>query len=285
MDDTNPNAITSTDFEHERGHRRFTLRDTIICLTIVFAGLLVTEGAAPLHAAQQMRPSRTRDLAVALARPPAWLADNLPLHHAAHQATAWLSTDDSTPTATLAIAPVTRGGVPAVSPDAFAPGDLAPAPARRPLRRLLVTGDSMAQPLDVALARKLTPDGVRVTRDAHLGTGISKSLLADWTKLAPQQVAHDQPDAVVMFIGANEGFPLTDPAGHTVNCCGPPWAAAYANRVRTMLAAYRQNGRGRIYWLTLPTPATPPARRSPTPSTPPSESPPRPTAPKSACST
>jgi hypothetical protein len=185
------------------------------------------------------------------------VADNLPLHHAAHQATAWLSTDDSTPTATLAIAPVTRGGVPAVSPDAFAPGDLAPAPARRPLRRLLVTGDSMAQPLDVQLARKLTPNGVRVTRDAHLGTGISKSLLADWTKLAPQQVAHDQPDAVVMFIGANEGFPLKDPSGHTVNCCGPAWAAAYANRVRSMLAAYRQNGRGRIYWLTLPTPRDP----------------------------
>lgn len=257
MDDSNPDALTSTQFEHERGHRRFTLRDTVICLAVVFAGLVVTEGAAPLHAAQQMQPGTARDVAVALARPPAWVADRLPFHHAAQRATAWLSPDGRLPTATLAIAPVTRGGVPAVGPDAFAPGDLGPAPARRPLRTLLVTGDSMAQPLDVQLARRLTPDHVRVIRDAHLGTGISKSLLVDWTKLAVQQTARDRPDAVVMFIGANEGFPLQDPSGHTVNCCGPDWAAAYANRARAMLAAYRENGRGRVYWLTLPTPRDP----------------------------
>src|SRR2546423_2997966 len=91
-------------------------------------------------------------------------------------------------------------------------------------------------------------------RDAHLGPGISKNLLVDWTKLAARQVRADHPDAVVMFIGANEGFPFTRRDGRSINCCGPEWAAAYANRARLMLAAYRQGGRGRIYWLTLPTP-------------------------------
>jgi len=114
------------------------------------------------------------------------------------------------------------------------------------------------QPLDVELARRLTGDGVRVVRDAHLGTGISKSLLVDWTRLAPQQVADDDPDAVVMFIGANEGFPLKAPGGgKSLNCCGPDWAAAYANKARAMMAAYRRGGRARVYWLTLPTPRDP----------------------------
>jgi lysophospholipase L1-like esterase len=256
MDDSNPDAIVTTRFEHERGHRRFTLRDAVVCLAVVFVGLLVCYGEAPLHAAREMEPGRLRDVAVAAARPPAWVARNLPFADAAHKATAWLSPDQPQ-TATLVIAPVNRGGVPAVTSDAFAPGDLAPRPARRPLRRLLVTGDSMSQPLDVELARRLTGDGVRVVRDAHLGTGISKSLLVDWTKLAPQQVADDDPDAVVMFIGANEGFPLTAPGGGNLDCCGPDWAAAYANKARAMMAAYRRGGRGRVYWLTLPTPRDP----------------------------
>jgi lysophospholipase L1-like esterase len=258
MDDSNPDAITTTNFEHERGHRRFTVRDTAVCLLVVFAGLLVCYGGAPLHAAEQIPPGQTRDVAVAVSRPGAWIARTLPFASVAHKATAWLSPDDtataSGPAAGVAVA---RGGVPAVSADAFSPGDLGPRPARRPLHTLLVTGDSMSQPLDVQIARRLAPHGVRIIRDAHLGTGISKNLLVDWTKLAGQQVRADRPDAVVMFIGANEGFPLKGPDGRSVSCCGPQWAAAYANRARVMLAAYRQGGRGRVYWLTLPTPRDP----------------------------
>jgi lysophospholipase L1-like esterase len=255
VDDSNPNAIVTTNFEHERGHRRYTLRDAVIVVLVVFVGLLVCFGGAPLRAAQQMRPGRTRDVAVAASRPPAWIARHLPFASAAHKATAWLSPDHRL-VAAVGV-PVARGGVPPVTADAFNPGDLAPRPARRPLHTLLITGDSMSQPLDIQLARRLAPQGVHVIRDARLGTGISKNLLVDWTKLAARQATADRPDAVVVFIGANEGYPLKTPAGRSVNCCGPQWAAAYANRAREMLAAYRQGGRGRIYWLTLPTPRDP----------------------------
>ena len=37
-----------------------------------------------------------------------------------------------------------------------------------------------------------------------------------------------EPDAVVVFIGANEGFPLPGPDGDEVDCCGP----AVGGRVR-----------------------------------------------------
>ena len=44
-------------------------------------------------------------------------------------------------------------------------------------------------PLDVELARRLTGDDVKVDRDAHVGTGISKSALLDWAKLSAEQAA------------------------------------------------------------------------------------------------
>ena len=98
-------------------------------------------------------------------------------------------------------------------------------------------------------------------QDPHLGSGISNTLLVDWGKLAALQVREHHPDAVVIFIGANEGFPMLGPEGREVECCSTEWAAIYANRVRQMANTYRQNGMARVYWLTLPTPREA-ARRS-----------------------
>jgi hypothetical protein len=109
-------------------------------------------------------------------------------------------------------------------------------------------------PLDTELARRLADKGVNTVRDPHVGTGISKSILVDWGKLSARQAGSDQPDAVVVFIGANEGFPMPGPAGKEVKCCGPPWAALYAYRVRRMMNTYRRGGTGRVYWLMLPAP-------------------------------
>ena len=112
----------------------------------------------------------------------------------------------------------------------------------------------MSTPLDSDLAQRLDPDGVHVIEDPHLGSGISSTLIVDWGKLAAFQVKHDHPDAVVIFIGANDGYPMTAPSGQAVECCGVQWASIYANRVRQMANTYRQNGAARVYWITLPTP-------------------------------
>jgi hypothetical protein len=47
---------------------------------------------------------------------------------------------------------------------------------------------------------------------------------------------------------------MPGPGGRQVKCCGPDYAAVYANRVRRMMDTYRQKGLARVYWLTLPTP-------------------------------
>ena len=45
-------------------------------------------------------------------------------------------------------------------------------------------------------------------RDAHLGTGISNTAIVDWGALSETQAETEDPDATVMFIGANEGYPM-----------------------------------------------------------------------------
>jgi hypothetical protein len=129
------------------------------------------------------------------------------------------------------------------------------------MKNLLVTGDSLAQPLDVQLARKLAGEGVVTTRDVHLGTGISKTDIVDWGLLSTKQVKEHKPDAVVMFMGANEGFPFPAAGGANVTCCGPAWAVTYATRARSMMQTYRRDGAARVYWLTLPMPRDPARQR------------------------
>jgi hypothetical protein len=104
--------------------------------------------------------------------------------------------------------------------------------------------------VDNFLADELGDDGT-VRSDIRIGTGISKS---DWLEIARAQVERYKPRYTVMSLGVNEGFPMTTPAGATVECCGGPWIAEYVRRVRAMMAVYRRKGESRVLWLTLPLP-------------------------------
>ena len=95
---------------------------------------------------------------------------------------------------------------------------------------------------------------MEVERQPHVGTGLTKTDLLDWGAESTKQVRELHPEAVVVFIGANEGFPLPGPGGREIDCCGPDWAAVYANRARRMMETYRQRGAARVYWLQLPLP-------------------------------
>ena len=129
----------------------------------------------------------------------------------------------------------------------------APAPAQAKRYTVLATGDSMIQVVDGFLKRRLQRRRrVRVVSDARISTGISKPLLLDWPRLAARQVKRRRPRATVVFMGANEGFPMRTPAGRNVGCCGRAWRIEYARRARVMMATYAFSGRGRVYWLLLP---------------------------------
>jgi lysophospholipase L1-like esterase len=239
------------------GLRRFRARDGIVAVAVAVLLLVAFEGAAIRRAGERMDPGIGRQLVLAVGRPAGWVADRLPLERVANHATAWLSPDIRLASSGAFKPGTITGGnrVPPVTPAAFDPVAIgAPAPPRRRLHTLLVTGDSMSTPLDIDIARRLASSGVKVIRDPHLGAGLSKSFLVDWGELSTTQVRRDHPDATVVFIGANEGFPLPGPDRRQVGCCGPDWAALYADRARAMANTYRRNGAARVYWITLPTP-------------------------------
>ncbi|HTN25548.1 MAG TPA: hypothetical protein VL120_16280 [Solirubrobacteraceae bacterium] len=243
--------------------RRLTARDAILCIGITAALLIVLKGGSIRSTGEKMDPGLERTVVRAIGAPAGWLADRLPLADAVNSATSWLSPDkkltggagafDAPPAGAGAAA--VSGATAPVTPDAFDPAALGEKPKLLPkLGTLLVTGDSLAQPLDAELARDLASKGVKTVRDAHLGTGISKTDLVDWGQLSALQVKQRKPDGVVMFMGANEGFPMPGPGGKLVQCCGPNWAAIYATRARKMMDTYRRGGAARVYWLTLPLP-------------------------------
>jgi lysophospholipase L1-like esterase len=222
------------------------------------AVLVLSQGASIRKAGKEMNPGVGRDFILAVGDPAGWTADHLPFAGLSQAATAWISPNGNIGTqggfsSTKALASSSQ--LPVVTPDAFDPVAIgAKPPPKRPLHTLLVTGDSMSMPLDADLAQQLAPKGVHVIRDPHIGTGISNTFVVDWGQLATSQVKQDRPDAVVIFIGANDGFPMAGPEGRQVECCSADWAAIYANRVRKMANTYRQLGAARVYWITLPTP-------------------------------
>jgi lysophospholipase L1-like esterase len=130
----------------------------------------------------------------------------------------------------------------------------APATAGRGLR-LLATGDSMIQIVDDDLRSRLDERRAATVRsDARISTGISKLGMLDWIRTARGQARGFKPNVTVVFLGANDGFPMRTPSGGRVTCCAAAWVGEYARRVEAMMRAYLRGGRSLVYWLTLPTP-------------------------------
>jgi hypothetical protein len=127
-------------------------------------------------------------------------------------------------------------------------------PASRRLR-VVATGDSMIQIIDGDLQRRLTSVGpISVRSDAHISTGISKRFMLDWVAHAGATARGVHPDVTVMFLGANDGFPMSTPSGVRAPCCDAAWVHEYARRATKMMRSYARNGSGTVYWLLLPAP-------------------------------
>ena len=237
--------------------RRLSARQALIAVFLAALLLVLFEGSSVKQAGEEMEPGLVRELTLAIGEPVGWVSEQLPFDDWTDDALAFLEDQgvggaggfESTGAARVA------GGVPPVPPSSFDPRELGGSLASPgELGTLLVTGDSLSMPLDVQLARRLAGTGVEVERDPHVGTGISKTGLVDWGRLSTEQTAEHAADAVVVFIGANEGFELPGPDGARIKCCDPAWAAEYAFRARRMMNTYRRGGRARVYWLTLPAP-------------------------------
>ena len=241
--------------------RTLRARDAVLVIFVAVVVLIVVQGQSIRSSGEKMDDGLEKTVVLAVGEPAGWVADRFGVDDDVKRLTASLSPDDAlsgpggfddAPTSGAAAAAAT-GAVTTVTADAIDPAAIGAKPAvLDKLGTLLVTGDSLSQPLDVQLARRLAPDGVRTVREVHLGTGISKSGLVDWGALSTQQVKKESPDAVVFFLGANEGFPFEGADGKSIDCCTQAWAAQYATRARKMMATFRQDSAARVYWLLLP---------------------------------
>lgn len=246
--------------------RHLTARDALYVVGIVVFLLVILTGGAVRRAGDEMAPGWERTMVRAVGEPAGWISDQLPLQDLVADATDPLKSGedlsggeggfDESGTA------ATNTGVAPVTPDAFDRTALGeePAPPARPLETVLVTGDSMALILDAELARRFAGSDVKVVRDPRIGTGLSISDVVDWGKLSVSQIGKHAPEAIVVFIGANDGYDL-EYAGKNYRCCGPEWAAAYATRARTVMNTFRQDGEARVYWMLLPAPRDEDRRR------------------------
>jgi hypothetical protein len=119
---------------------------------------------------------------------------------------------------------------------------------------VLATGDSTMQGVESFLADELGDDAT-VVSDVHPGLAISNgnALLP----IALKQVARVRPRSTVVSIGAVEGYRMRGADGATHDCCDEAWVTEYARRVRESMDAYRQRGRGKVFWLTIPGPSDP----------------------------
>ena len=221
----------------EQRLRRFTARDAVVAPGLIALLLLVFSGGSVRDAGEEMNPGLGRDLVLAVGRPAGWVADQLPFASIGHTLTGWLSPDTklvgtgfATTATTMrpggaasAATTMRPGGAAsaAVTPDWLEASALGEPQPKHRLHTLMVTGDSLSTPLDLELGRRLAPDGVDVVRDPHLATGICRDDLVDWAQLSATQVADHHPDAVVIFIGANEGLPMPGPDGRTSAAAAP----------------------------------------------------------------
>ena len=242
-----------------REPRRFSARDALIAIGVAALVLVLVEGPSIRNSGERMDDGLWKEVVLAVGKPADQIGDVIPLPELGDELTGWLSPGSDSGGAgsfeALAQDEFTGGRISPITPDYFDPraiGDDPPEP--RELDTVLVTGDSLSMPLDAEVARRLEGQGIEVVRDPQVGTGISSAQVGDWGSISVRQAREEHPDAVVIFIGANEGFPMAAPGGGNVQCCDSEWAAVYASRVRRMMDTYRQGGEARVYWLTLPMP-------------------------------
>ncbi len=132
--------------------------------------------------------------------------------------------------------------------------DLRPS-AADPLRVLMV-GDSIGLDLGQPLVDALGATGEAVTTlDARVDTGLSRPDYFDWPAELRIDLANQQPQLVVIMMGANDAQGLVN--GSTVTRFGTPaWNAAYGRRVGAFIDEANAGG-AHVLWVGLPPMASP----------------------------
>jgi hypothetical protein len=225
----------------------------IIVITLLLSMLFNSH--AMVHAGEGMQAGTTRDLVLDVAKPLDSFAHALWLDRP-RKALGELFGNKAAPTGPSELSRVpTKSAAP--KPAVIKPPvvtKLRVPTAAAPLR-LLVTGDSMTEFLGPALINQAAVKGkVAGNTVTKYGTGLVRPDFFDWSLYAKQLLAEQNPEAIVVMMGGNDGqgFTLAD---HSVLVDGTPaWAQEYRRRVEVVMRIFADNGKRRVYWVPMPIP-------------------------------
>ncbi len=124
-------------------------------------------------------------------------------------------------------------------------------PTAKP-KRILVIGDSMMQVTAHAFNRRLDriPD-VENRNHTSLGSGLARLDVFDWLEKIQELVDDFDPDATVVWFGANDLQPMQT-AGGIIRPGSPEWSAEYQRRVGAAMDRLTKREGAYVYWLELP---------------------------------
>jgi len=124
-----------------------------------------------------------------------------------------------------------------------------PTPAM-PLK-VLIVGDSVGLDLGQPLVNALAAYGdVSTYLDGRIDTGLSRPDYFNWPAELQVDLANQQPNLVVVMIGANDPQGLVTPTG-SLSYGEPGWDAAYSARVAAFIAEANAAG-AHVLWVGMP---------------------------------
>jgi hypothetical protein len=118
---------------------------------------------------------------------------------------------------------------------------------------VFVTGDSQALFIGELLTDELPDDLFNVEVMPRNATGLTNPEFFNWEINAQQEIGARKPDAVVMVIGANDGFNVLGENGQLYGPQDPEWETEYARRAAVVMRELGSNGKRPVYWLPPPT--------------------------------
>jgi uncharacterized protein len=118
---------------------------------------------------------------------------------------------------------------------------------------VFVTGDSQALFIGELLTDELPDDLFNVEVMPRNATGLTNPEFFNWEINAQQEIGARKPGAVVMVIGANDGFNVLGEDGQLYGPQDPEWETEYARRAAVVMRELGSNSKRPVYWLPPPT--------------------------------
>lgn len=221
-------------------------------LAVVLVALLVAaifNSEAIVRAGEGMQPGTTRDVVLSVGRPLDDVTGFVGLHLPregfdlafGRESKTASGTELETGSAAILKRKAKRDAMPAWrQPTAAAP------------LNVLVTGDSEADLVGLRLNDLDSRSLLDVETAARNGTALTNPGFFNWELNAQQEVAARDPDAVVMLIGANDGFNV-EVDGELHAPATVEWETEFARRVAVVMKTLGGDGERPVYWVPPPT--------------------------------